>query len=106
MRGAAEAVPFSHARQANWLPVFANVIVCPGLLARFHVDPPSLVTSKSTEVPVGSHVAAIPNLSSLIGRPRVSVLDVMVALFEDGVPIQFAALSPAIRILRLVELGQ
>ena len=104
--GAAEAVPFSHARHANWVPAFANVIVCPALLARFQVVPPSLVISKSMEVPAGSHVAVNPNLNSLSGRFSVSMLDVIVELVDEGVPIQFAALSPVIKIFRLVGLGQ
>ena len=106
IRGAADDVPFSQALHANWVPVFANVITCPALLARFQVVPPSLVISKSTDVPAGSHVAANPNLNSLIGRLSVSMLDVIVALLDEGVPIQSAALVPVIRIFRLVGLGQ
>ena len=58
------------------------------------------------EVPAGSHVAVNPNLNSLSGRFSVSMLDVIVAVLDEGVPIQFAALSPVINILREVELGQ
>ena len=104
--GAAAEVPLSHARQANWVPLFAKFITCPALLARFHVVPPSLVISKSTEVPVGSHVAANPNFSWFTGLFSVLMLDVIVALFEEGFPIQFAAPSPVFRIFRVVELGQ
>ena len=107
MRGAAEELPFNQARQAILVPVLENVTAWPTLFAGFQVVPPSLVTSMSTLVPVGSHVITESSVTSLIPLESVSVLEVTVAEIDEGVPIQSAALLPVVMIFRFVaEVGQ
>ncbi len=107
MIGAAVEDPFSHARHPISVPAFVNVMTCPALFARFQVVPPSLVISMSTLVPVGSHVIAESSVTWLIDRASLCVLEVTIAEFDDGVPIQSAAPLPLVMIFRLVvEVGQ
>ena len=107
MIGAAVDVPFSHARHPMSVPALENVTASPALFARFQVVPPSLVISKSTVVPVGSHVIAESSVTSLIALESLTVLDVTVEELDDGVPIQSAAPLPLVMIFRLVvEVGQ
>ena len=107
MIGAAVEVPFSHARHPMSVPALENVTASPALFARFQVVPPSLVISKSTVVPVGSHVIAESSVTSLIALESLTVLDVTVEELDDGVPIQSAAPLPLVMIFRLVvEVGQ
>ena len=56
---------------------------------------------------MGSHVMVAPIEISLTERATLCILDVIVALLADGVPIQSAEPSPLILIFRIVvALGQ
>jgi hypothetical protein len=93
-----------YARQPSWSPEFTKFTFVP-ICACFQVIPPSLVTSYSTDVPVGFHEIAAVIVRSGVVRVAVIADDVIIPDVVVGVPIEVTVDLPLVKILCALELG-